>query len=119
LLPVKPSVSICDKNSLEQLDLMKINRLDFDQPDTKNFSNLALAFEAMKMGGNMPCILNASNELAVEAFLRNEIGFNDISKVVELTLEYSDFVSKPELDDLFNTNDMARRKANEIVKKLK
>lgn len=106
------------KNSVEQLDLFKAKHLDFELPDTKNFSNLALAFEAMKTGGNMPCVLNASNEVAVDAFLAGEIGFCQMSNVVEQSLEKSNFINNPSLDELFETDIEARFKANEIIKKI-
>lgn len=106
------------KNSIEQLDLFKAKHLDFEQPDTKNFSNLALAFEAMKTGGNMPCVLNASNEVAVDAFLAGEIGFCQMSNVVEQSLEKIDFINNPSLDELYETDFEARIKANELIKKL-
>lgn len=106
------------KNSINELDLLKLNRLDFGLPDTKNFSNLALAFEAMRIGGNKPCVLNAANEVAVQAFLLGKIGFTGISRVVEKSLNESSFVKSPSLDDLFEIDFEAREKANEIIKKL-
>jgi 1-deoxy-D-xylulose-5-phosphate reductoisomerase len=120
-LPIQFALSYPNrlKNNINQLDLLKFNGLHFDLPDTKNFSNLALAFEAMKIGGNKPCVLNASNEVAVGAFLREEIAFTSISKVVETTLDTCDLVQNPSLDDLFDTDEMARQKANEIIKNLK
>ena len=120
-LPIQFALSYPNrlKNKINQLDLLKYNGLHFDLPDTKKFSNLALAFEAMKTGGNMPCILNASNEVAVSAFLREEITFTSISKVVEIALDKCELVQNPSLDDLFDTDEMARQKANEIIKNLK
>lgn len=106
------------KNSLNKLDLLKIKRLDFDLPDTKKFSNLALAFEAMKSGGNKPCVLNASNEVAVQAFLLGKIPFKGISRVVAQSLNESTFVNNPSLEDLFEIDAETRKKANEIINKL-
>ena len=106
------------KNSFEQLDLTKIAKLEFAEIDTKKFTNLALAFEAMKSGGNMPCKLNASNEIAVEAFLEGKIGFNGISKIVEQLQDKVDFIKNPSLDDLFETDLLIREKANEMIKKI-
>lgn len=106
------------KNSIKQLDLLKLKHLDFELPDTKKFSNLALAFEAMKMGGNKPCVLNAANEVVVKSFLNEEIGFLQMSKVVEQMLEKSDFIKNPSLEELFQTDLEAREKANELIKKI-
>jgi len=106
------------ENSLEQLDLLKIAKLEFAEIDTKKFTNLALAFEAMKAGGNTPCVLNASNELAVQAFLSGRIGFVEISKVVEQSLSKMSLIQKPSLDELFQTDFETRKKAEEIINKL-
>ncbi len=106
------------ENSLEQLDLLKIAKLEFAEIDTKKFINLALAFEAMKAGGNTPCVLNASNELAVHAFLSGRIGFVEISKVVEQSLSKMSLIQKPSLDELFQTDFETRKKAEEIINKL-
>jgi 1-deoxy-D-xylulose-5-phosphate reductoisomerase len=106
------------KNSFEQLDLAKIAKLEFAEIDTKKFTNLALAFEAMKSGGNMPCKLNASNEVAVRAFLEGKIGFNGIGKIVGQLQDKVDFIENPSLDDLFETDLLLREKANEMIKKI-
>ena len=106
------------KNSFEVLDLMKISKLEFAEIDSKKFTNLALAFEAMKLGGNMPCKLNASNEVAVQAFLDGKIGFAEIVKVVEQLQDKVDFINNPTLDDLFETDLLVREKANQIIKKI-
>lgn len=106
------------KNSLKQLDLLKIAKLEFAEIDTNKFTNLAVAFEAMKTEGNMPCALNASNEVAVQAFLSERIGFMDITKVVEQSLSNMSFVGKPSLDELFQTDFETRKKAEEIISKL-
>lgn len=107
------------KNNINRLDLIKAGKLEFQVADLKKFSNLALAFEALKIGGNKPCVLNASNEVAVQAFLLNKIGFTDISKVVEWGLENIDFIKTPSLDQLFETDFEARNKANEFIKTLR
>jgi 1-deoxy-D-xylulose-5-phosphate reductoisomerase len=103
------------KNKLDSLDLLQFNRLDFEKPDTENFRNLALAFEAMEKGGNMACILNAANEVAVDAYLKNRIGFLDISTVIENCILKSNFILKPDLDDYVETNKMVRTKAMEFI----
>lgn len=104
------------KNNINRLDLIKAGKLEFQEADLKKFSNLALVFEALKIGGNMPCVLNASNEVAVQAFLLNKIGFTHISKVIEWGLENIDFIKIPTLDQLFETDLEARNKANEFIK---
>jgi len=103
------------KNNLEQLDLLKIAKMDFAKIDTEKFSNLALAFEALKLGGNIPCVLNASNEIAVKAFLSGRIGFMQIGKIVEQSIQMFSAISKPTLNDLFETDFEARIKAEEII----
>jgi len=107
------------KNNINRLDLIKAGKLEFQVADLKKFSNLALAFEALKIGGNKPCVLNASNEVAVQAFLLNKIGFTSISKVIEWGLENTDFIQNPSLDQLFETDFEARKKANEFIKTLR
>lgn len=107
------------KNNINRLDLIKAGKLEFQVADLKKFSNLALAFEALKIGGNKPCVLNASNEVAVQAFLLNKIGFTSISKVIEWGLENINFIKNPSLDQLFETDFEARKKANEFIKTLR
>lgn len=107
------------KNNIKRLDLIKAGKLEFQVADLKKFSNLALAFEALKIGGNKPCVLNASNEVAVQAFLLNKIGFTSISKVIEWGLENIDFIKNPSLDQMFETDLEARNKANEFIKTLR
>jgi 1-deoxy-D-xylulose-5-phosphate reductoisomerase len=102
-------------NSLKSLDLLQYNRLDFEKPDIENFRNLALAFEAMEKGGNMPCALNAANEVAVEAFLKNQIGFLDIPQIIENCMLKSSFIQKPDLNDYVETDRVVRIKAKEII----
>ncbi|MCD4734788.1 MAG: 1-deoxy-D-xylulose-5-phosphate reductoisomerase, partial [Bacteroidales bacterium] len=85
-------------------------------PDYKNFRNLALAYEALDKGGNAPCVLNAANEVAVQAFLEENIGFVEISLVVEKCLEMIDFVDKPNLEDLVNSDSVTRVAAIELIK---
>jgi 1-deoxy-D-xylulose-5-phosphate reductoisomerase len=76
---------------------------------------LALAIEAMKQGGNMPCVLNAANELAVYAFLRNRIGFLDMTDVVEKTMMQVPYIEHPTLEDYFETDGEARTFAASII----
>jgi 1-deoxy-D-xylulose-5-phosphate reductoisomerase len=89
--------------------------LTFEPPDTETFRNLALAFKAMERGGNMPCVLNAANEIAVAEFLKDRIGFLQMSDVVEQCLATMNFVSKPSLEDYVETDKGTRRVASNFI----
>lgn len=89
--------------------------LTFEEPDYKTFRNLALAMDALNKGGNMPCILNAANEIAVYAFLRNRIGFLDITSVVERTMNNVTFIDHPTLQEYFDTDGEARSFAASLI----
>jgi 1-deoxy-D-xylulose-5-phosphate reductoisomerase len=103
------------ESALERFSFTEFPQLTFEQPDTKIFRNLALSYEALRNGGNWPCILNAANEVAVEAFLENKIGFLDIPDLIERTMGKSDFLKNPSLDDYFETDLVTRRVANELI----
>ncbi|GHT88408.1 1-deoxy-D-xylulose 5-phosphate reductoisomerase [Bacteroidia bacterium] len=104
------------KSNFEPLDFNKFNTLTFEEPDTTRFRNLGFAFEAIRQGGNMPCILNAANEIVVAAFLQDKIGFLSMSDVIEETMNAVPFIASPTLDDYIQTNEEARAKATEIWK---
>jgi len=89
--------------------------LTFEKPDLKSFRNLQLAFDSMEQGGNAPCILNASNEIAVEYFLKGKIGFLEMSDLVEDSLNKVSFVKTPDLDTYFETDRETRRYALEKI----
>ncbi len=116
-LPIQYALSYPDrfKSDFERFDFLNYPSLTFEQPDTKIFRNLALSYEAMKVGGNWPCILNAANEVAVEAFLEEKIGFIEIPGLIENTLNRSDFIKAPGLEDYFNSDLQARRVAQEQI----
>jgi 1-deoxy-D-xylulose-5-phosphate reductoisomerase len=99
------------KNDFPRFSFLDYPSLTFEQPDTKTFRNLALAFEALRQGGNAPAILNAANEIAVARFLRDEIEFLDLPRVVEHALERIAHQAKPSLDDLVTADAEARRVA--------
>ena len=101
------------KNDFPRFSFLDYPSLTFEQPDTKTFRNLALAFEALRQGGNAPAILNAANEIAVARFLRDEIEFLDLPRVVEHALERIAHQIKPSLDDLVDADAEARRVAAE------
>ena len=102
-----------------KLNFAELGTLSFFAPDQEKFPALALAYEALGRGGNMPCIMNAANEAAVAAFLREEIGFYDITSVVEECMNGSDFAASPDLEAIFETNAATLAKANEIIKRIR
>lgn len=103
-------------NDFPRMDFKKIRNLTFEEPDVKTFRNLALAIEALHKGGNLPCILNAANEIAVYAFLRNRIGFLDMTDVIEQTMHKVSFLQKPSLDDYLDSDAEARNYAADLIK---
>ncbi|WP_338874151.1 1-deoxy-D-xylulose-5-phosphate reductoisomerase [Spirosoma sp. SC4-14] len=92
--------------------------LTFEKPDLETFRNLQLAFEALHQGGNAPCIINAANEVAVDAFLHDQIGFLEISEIIESCLAKATFVEHPTYDDYVRTDDETRRLASQRIKSL-
>lgn len=104
------------KSASERLDFSRYSTLTFEEPDMHRFRNLAFAFEAARRGGNMPCILNAANEVAVAAFLREQTGFLQMSEVIEQTLTKATFIATPTYEDYVQTDGEARRIAEEAVK---
>jgi 1-deoxy-D-xylulose-5-phosphate reductoisomerase len=117
-LPIQYAFSYPDRihSSFDRLDFAKCTSLTFEQPDTERFRNLALAYEAMHQGGNMPCIVNAANEVVVAAFLREEIGFLEMSDVIENTMKKVSFITTPTYEDYVATDAEARRIAAEMIK---
>ena len=103
------------KNDLPRLNFRKYPALNFEEPDVKTFRNLSLAMEALNKAGNMPCILNAANEIAVWAFLRNRIGFLDMTAMVEKTMENVTFIEKPTLQEYFESDGEARNFAASLI----
>lgn len=104
------------KNDFPRLNFKKFETLSFEEPDTRTFKNLALATEALFKGGNLPCVMNAANEIAVWAFLRNRIGFLDMMVVVEKSMQKVPFIEKPTLEDYLESDAEARGYAAELVK---
>lgn len=94
-----------------RLDFRQYATLTFEEPDMRRFRNLAYAFDAVRKGGNMPCILNAANEIVVSAFLQDKIGFLQMSDIIEKTMEIATFVPNPTYEDYVNTDAEARRLA--------
>ncbi|MGC9150407.1 MAG: 1-deoxy-D-xylulose-5-phosphate reductoisomerase [Microbacter sp.] len=101
-----------------RLDFSTCTSLTFEQPDMEKFRNLSLAFDALKRAGNAPCVLNAANEVAVEAFLSDRISFVQISEIIEMTLEKAYFVTHPNYDDFVTSDQEARMIAQEYIRKI-
>ena len=97
------------KSKAPRLDFKQYATLTFEEPDMTRFRNLAFAFEAVRRGGNMPCILNAANEVVVAAFLQDRIGFLQMSDVIEQTMQKTSFIATPTYDDYVATDAEARR----------
>jgi len=106
------------KNNFKRFDFTNYPNLTFEKPDIKTFRNLGLAFEALKQGGNMPCIINAANEIAVAGFLTNGLGFLAMSNIIEECMQKVSFYAKPTLDDYLNTDKETRIFAQNLIKRI-
>jgi 1-deoxy-D-xylulose-5-phosphate reductoisomerase len=106
------------KNNFTRFNFLDYPQLTFEAPDKKTFRNLALAFKALDQGGNMPCILNAANEVAVAAFLDDKVGFLQMSDVIEACMNDAQFIAKPQLEDYVSTDTEARAITNRIIETL-
>lgn len=117
-IPIQYAFSYPDrlKSDFPRIDFDLCTQLTFEHPDTKKFRNLALAFEAISKGGNMPCIINAANEIANAAFLHDEVSFLGISDVIEQTMQKASFIHKPTFDDYMATDREAREIAKDLIK---
>ena len=102
-------------NNYERVDFAKIATLTFEKPDTNKFRNLAFAYDAMDKGGNMPCILNAANEVVVQAFLHDKIGFLQMSDVIEWAMQSLPFIAQPTYQDYVETDAYVRRIVKEKI----
>lgn len=116
-LPIQYAFSYPDRlcASFPRLDFRTCTQLTFEQPDTKRFRNLALAYEALHQGGNMPCIINAANEVVVSAFLNDRISFLGMSDVIEKCMQQVSFIEKPTYEDYVATDKLTRIMANELI----
>ena len=103
------------KSDYERLDIFKLGKMTFEKPDLNKFRNLAFAYEAAKTKGNMPCILNAANEVVVDAFLKDRIGFQEMSDVIEKTMQKASFIQKPAYEDYVQSDAQARQIAGELI----
>jgi len=116
-LPIQYAMAFPQRitNDFPRYDFKKPQTLSFEEPDIKTFRNLGLATEALRKAGNMPCILNAANEIAVYAFLKNRIGFLDMTEVVEQTMQKISFIEKPTLLEYFETDGEALNFAASLI----
>jgi len=119
-LPIQYALTYPDrvKNNFKRFDFTSYPNLSFEKPDIKTFRNLGLAFEALKQGGNMPCIINAANEIAVAGFLNNGIGFLAMSDLIEQCMQKVSFYGSPTLDDYLNTDKETRIFAQNFIKQI-
>jgi 1-deoxy-D-xylulose-5-phosphate reductoisomerase len=117
-LPIQYALSFPHRlrSNFPRYDFKKPNQLTFEEPDVKTFRNLALATNALFKGGNLPCVLNAANEIAVYAFLRNRIGFLDMTDVIERAMEKIPFIEKPTLEEYFESDGESRHFAASLIK---
>jgi len=107
------------KTEFPRFDFMDFPQLTFEAPDTDSFPNLNLAYQAMEKGGNMPCILNAANEVAVAAFLKDKVGFLQMSDVIAGCMQKIDYLNEPNLQDFLNTDAETRKLAGALINDLK
>ncbi|MBN8864957.1 MAG: 1-deoxy-D-xylulose-5-phosphate reductoisomerase [Sphingobacteriales bacterium] len=103
-------------NNFPRFDFRKYNTLTFEEPDLRTFRNLALAIEALEKGGNLPAVMNAANEIAVYAFLRNRVNFLDMTDVIEKVMHKVPFIATPTLEEYFESDGEARSYAADIIK---
>jgi 1-deoxy-D-xylulose-5-phosphate reductoisomerase len=104
------------KSDFPRFNFLEYPELTFEQPDKDTFRNLALAFEALEYGGNKPCILNAANEIVVDAFLKDKIGFLEMSDIIEQAMAKVSFIKKPNYDDYVATDAETRLFASQLIK---
>ncbi len=104
------------KSNFPRFDFLNYPELTFEKPDAGTFRNLSLAFEALKQGGNQPCILNAANEIAVDAFLKDKVGFLEMSDIIEQSMQKVSFIKKPNYNDYVATDAETRSFASQLIK---
>jgi 1-deoxy-D-xylulose-5-phosphate reductoisomerase len=119
-LPIQYALNFPERlpSDFKRFSFLDYAKLTFEQPNTKNFRNLALAFEALNQGGNMPCILNAANEVVVQAFLTEKISFLKMSEIIEQTMGKATFIKTPDLEDYIQTDKEVRILTSAIIKNM-
>ena len=117
-LPIQFAFTYPDRatSSFPRLNFMDYPSLDFQKPDFEKFKALQLAFNAMEVGGNMPCIMNAANEIAVDAFFKKKIKFVDIPNIVNEAMNLAEKISKPNIEDYLETDIQTRILTNRLIK---
>lgn len=117
-LPIQYALAFPQRihNNFPRFDFRKMNSLTFEDPDIRTFRNLALSIDALNKGGNLPCVMNAANEIAVYAFLKNRIGFLEMTDLIEKTMEHVPFIEKPTLNEYFESDGEARSFAADVIK---
>jgi 1-deoxy-D-xylulose-5-phosphate reductoisomerase len=117
-LPIQYALSFPERlpSTFKRFSFLDYPNLTFEQPNTKNFRNLALAFEALNLGGNMPCILNAANEVVVQAFLNDKISFLQMPEIIEQAMEKATHLKKPNLEDYIQTDKEIRILTSALLK---
>jgi len=115
--PIQLALSFPERLPLnnKKLDFASLGHLSFEAPDMDKFPALGLAYESIRRGGNIPCAMNAANEVAVAAYLQDRISFYDIPSIVERSMSGADFVANPNIDDIFATDAEVRRYASTLV----
>ncbi|EOR96187.1 1-deoxy-D-xylulose 5-phosphate reductoisomerase [Arcticibacter svalbardensis MN12-7] len=116
-LPIQYALGYPDRilNTFPRFDFIKYAQLTFEQPDLSTFRSLGFAFEAMERGGNVPCIMNAANEVVVRAFLNDELGFLEMSEVIERCMSEVSYIRDPNLTDFMETDEETRKIAMQLV----
>lgn len=117
-LPIQYALSYPKRlqSDFPRIDFFKTNSLTFEEPDMTRFRNLSLAYRAMDKGGNMPCILNAANEIVVKAFLQDKVGFLEMSDIIEQAMERVQYIATPTYEDYVETDKQTRRLTEELLK---
>jgi 1-deoxy-D-xylulose-5-phosphate reductoisomerase len=116
-LPIQYAMTYPDriKSGFERFNFLDYPELTFETPDRNKFRNIQIAYDAMELGGNVPCIMNAANEVAVDLFLKDRINFLEIPEIIEKTINKINFVARPSLEDYLESDKAARLFANELV----
>ncbi|WP_407431517.1 1-deoxy-D-xylulose-5-phosphate reductoisomerase [Arcticibacter sp.] len=116
-LPIQYALGYPDRilNSFPRFDFLKHTEMTFEQPDRRTFRNLQFAFDAMEKGGNSPCVLNAANEIVVQAFLDDRLGFLEMSDIIEKCMSEVSYIRDPNLEDFIETDTETRKFASQLV----
>lgn len=119
-VPIQLAFSFPERlhSSFERLDWFAMHDLSFEAPDTDRFRCLALAYEALRQGGNVPCIVNAANEIVNRAFLQGRCRFLEMADIIERTMQTTTFVEKPSYEDYLNSNEEARHIAESLINEI-